>query len=154
MSIDELIEFPDANHLQAKLNSRKTWRVILLMYWVISLCLGVFLIMLPILFPEDGEDFFVYGLLVSLLGLVFLLGWLRLNSSTRKLEAEIVQNTQEYISSERVRLKALQESMTVAEWENYKLQLQNQRLLRDIKNKPGYPRTTTTTGFIAGVSDD
>ena len=154
MSIDELIEYPDANHFQAKLTSRKTWRVILLMYWIISLSIGVFLLVLPFLFPEEGEEFFIYGLLVSLLGLVFLLGWLRLNSSTRKLQAEILQKTQDYISSERQRLKALQESMTVAEWENYKLQLQNQRLLRDIKNKPGYPRTTTTTGFIAGVSDD
>jgi signal transduction histidine kinase len=38
------------------------------------------------------------------------------------------------LGRERKRLEDIKSSMTAAEWENYKLQLENQRLLRQIKN--------------------
>jgi hypothetical protein len=43
--------------------------------------------------------------------------------------------------------------MTTVEWENYKLQLQNQQLLKQINSKQvrGSTGTTTTTSFTTEI---
>ncbi len=57
----------------------------------------------------------------------------RKKSSAIKLE----QLMASHIAAERERLTKLKSSMSVAEWENYKLQLINSRLLKTIASKPG-----------------
>lgn len=74
-----------------------------------------------------------------------------------------IKNTKRYLLEEEASRKAAQEaemtrireSMTPAEWELYKIQLENQKLLKEIKNKPNSGNTgpRTVYGFINDMSD-
>ena len=55
----------------------------------------------------------------------------------RKVEAE-----------EEERLAKIRASMTPAEWETYKLQLENNKLLKSIQRNNNSKNTTTTIGFV------
>ncbi|MFM1783809.1 MAG: hypothetical protein RLZZ579_86 [Actinomycetota bacterium] len=74
-----------------------------------------------------------------------------------------VKNTKRYLLEEEASRKAAQEaemtrireSMTPAEWELYKVQLENQKLLKEIKNKPntGNSGPRAVYGFVNDISD-
>jgi len=55
----------------------------------------------------------------------------------RKVEAE-----------EEERLAKIRASMTPAEWETYKIQLENNKLLKNIQRNNNSKRTTTSIGFV------
>lgn len=63
------------------------------------------------------------------------------------LAQQITSQTSAAISSERDRLQKIKDNMSIAEWESYKLQIENQRILKQIKNRPTTTKTQATTTF-------
>jgi hypothetical protein len=51
-------------------------------------------------------------------------------------------------AEEEDRLAKIRASMTPAEWETYKLQLENNKLLKNIQRNNNSKNTTTTIGFV------
>ena len=91
----------------------------------------------------------------TLLGVLFILMSRLSKKRFAKVEAELEKAVQDYITSERNKLSAVKAKMNDAEWENYKLQLQNQKLLVELNRKQNVKTrtTTTTTSWVAEVGD-
>jgi len=88
----------------------------------------------------------VYGFLLSLISALVLLAipTLKLMKIQRVVRREIADN---WLREEEDRLLKIRETMTPAEWESYKLQLENNKLLKDLKKSSPTTRSTTTYGF-------
>jgi Cu/Ag efflux pump CusA len=84
-----------------------------------------------------------------LIGIVLATGFaIRSLLIQKKVRAEVMSK---FAREEEERLEQIKASMTPAEWEAYKLQLENNKLLKDIKNRPIQRKSTTTTyGFVDG----
>jgi predicted RND superfamily exporter protein len=84
-----------------------------------------------------------------LIGIVLVAGFLiRSLLIQKKVRAEVMSRL---AREEEERLAQIKASMTPAEWEAYKLQLENNKLLKDIKRRGSQKNTTTTTyGFVDG----
>lgn len=108
------------------------------------LCIGSWLLL-----PE-GDSESVPLLIVTLIGLigaVFSSTFLAI--SVLGIFAKINQEVRlEQEAKEEERLAKIQASMTPAEWEAYKLQLENNKLLKDIQRRGNSNKTTTTFGLI------
>ena len=91
----------------------------------------------------------IYSLIIWLISLLsFGLFFFRFMSAFGKIRKEIEEKkAREEQAQEEARLKKIRESMTDAEWETYKLQMENNKLLRDIKKRGTTTKTTTTYGF-------
>ncbi len=152
MSVQELIEYPYFADLENKVQSRQTFKVLLTVYWIILALAGFVAIAFG---AEVGTPLVLVGFGLFVLAALCFMGARKAGRTANETKIEIANRTSEYVASERKRLEAVKSSMSVAEWETYKLQLENQRLLRDIKNKPGVGRTTTTTttSWVAEISD-
>jgi len=89
------------------------------------------------------------GLVIWLISLLsFGLFFFRFISAFGKIRKEIEEKkAREEQAQEEARLKKIRESMTDAEWETYKLQMENNKLLKDIKKRGTTTKTTTTYGF-------
>jgi hypothetical protein len=61
----------------------------------------------------------------------------------------VVEKARLQQAEEGARLEKIRETMTPAEWEAYKLQLENNKLLKQI-NSRGKSKGTTTDGFVEG----
>jgi heme exporter protein D len=98
-----------------------------------------------------GVDRLIYfGLLVIGVGIIVILGLaIRTLFIQKKVRAEIMARLER---EEEDRLAKVKATMTPAEWEAYKLQLENNKLLKDIKRRSSQKSTTTTSyGFTEGV---
>lgn len=88
----------------------------------------------------------VYGFLLSLISALVLvvIPTLKLMKIQRVVRREIADN---WVREEEDRLLKIRETMTPAEWESYKLQLENNKLLKGLKKSSPTTRSTTTYGF-------
>jgi hypothetical protein len=84
-----------------------------------------------------------------LIGIVLACGFaIRSLLIQKKVRAEVMSR---FAREEEERLAQIKASMTPAEWEAYKLQLENNKLLKDIKKRGSQKSSTTTTyGFVDG----
>lgn len=96
---------------------------------------------------QNINTLFILVMVVGLIGTVFSSTFLVISIigifANIKLEARLEQE-----AKEEERLAKIRASMTPAEWEAYKLQLENNKLLKDIKRRGNSNKTTTTFGFI------
>jgi len=110
----------------------------------LTLCLGGWFI-----WPDDSEYYILFFMvtMIGLIGTVFSSTFLVISIigvfANIQLEARLEQE-----AKEEERLAKIRASMTPAEWEAYKLQLENNKLLKDIKRRGNSNKTTTTFGFI------
>lgn len=109
----------------------------------LPLCVGSY-----ILTPDDEWTtiyliFTFIGLIGTILSSTFLViviikAYVEIDvEAKRKVEAE-----------EEDRLAKIRATMTPAEWETYKLQLENNKLLKNIQRNNNSKNTTTTIGFV------
>jgi heme exporter protein D len=106
------------------------------------------ILVVPLGFIVDRLIYF--GLLVIGVGIIVILGLaIRTLFIQKKVRTEIMARLER---EEEDRLAKVKATMTPAEWEAYKLQLENNKLLKDIKRRSSQKSTTTTTyGFTEGV---
>jgi len=106
------------------------------------------ILVVPLGFIVDRLIYF--GLLVIGVGIIVILGLaIRSLFIQKKVRTEIMARLER---EEEDRLAKVKATMTPAEWEAYKLQLENNKLLKDIKRRSSQKSTTTTTyGFTEGV---
>ena len=91
----------------------------------------------------------------TLLGVLFILMSRLSKKRFAKVEAELEKAVQDYITSERNKLSAVKAKMNDAEWENYKLQLQNQLLLKTIQaNTKKGGKNSSTTSWAMEITED
>jgi heme exporter protein D len=90
------------------------------------------------------------GLFLIGVGIIVILGLaIRSLFIQKKVRTEIMARLER---EEEDRLAEVKATMTPAEWEAYKLQLENNKLLKDIKRRSSQKSTTTTSyGFTEGV---
>lgn len=152
MSVDELIDPPYFPVLDKKYKSLKGSAIVMLVYGIILLvgAAGI-----ALLIGSAGEGMIPVAGFLAFLGIIFILFSRLAKKNFTKVEAELTAAVQDYITNERNKLNAVRAKMNDAEWENYKLQLQNQKLLVQLNQKQNVRTrtTTTTTGFIAEISD-
>jgi flagellar basal body-associated protein FliL len=152
MSVQDLVEYPRFADLEAKVQKSQTFNVLLTIYWVILALVGFGAFAFS---SSSGSGAVLVGFGALGLAALFFMGARKARRTVSATKIEIGNQTSAYLASERKRLEDIKSSMTAAEWENYKLQLENQRLLRQIKNTPASTRTTTTstTSWVAEVGD-
>jgi uncharacterized membrane protein YiaA len=151
MSVDDLIDPPYFPALDKKYQALKNAPVVQLVIGIIFMLVGAYLTAMAL----SGESFFIYlGLVLFALGLLNALVSRLSKKRLAKVEAELSAAVSSYIAAERSKLMAIKAKMNDAEWENYKLQLQNQKLLVQLNKKQNVKtRTTTTTGFITEITE-
>jgi membrane protein implicated in regulation of membrane protease activity len=150
MEFDNLIEPPHYAKSEGETAVAVFWVVFLSIWAVISAGLGGLLLS----FANDNfPEFYTYGGGLLALAVLCLVLIRVAGKKVRKQKEELNRKTGEYYQRERARLEALKASMTTVEWENYKLQLQNQQLLKQINSKQvrGSTGTTTTTSFTTEI---
>jgi hypothetical protein len=122
--------------------------IVITLLFSLSLCLGSFFLL-----PDDesvltaGSDLFLFGILIGLIGTIFSSTFLVIVAIKVFANAAAeVQREQE--AKEEERLAKIRASMTPAEWETYKIQLENNKLLKNIQRNNNSKNTTTTIGFV------
>lgn len=152
MSVDELIDPPYFPALDKKYKALKGSAIVQVVYGVILLVGAAGTALLAV---NGGEWLFPMVGIFTLLGVLFILMSRLSKKRFAKVEAELEKAVQDYITSERNKLSAVKAKMNDAEWENYKLQLQNQKLLVELNRKQNVKTrtTTTTTSWVAEVGD-
>ena len=151
MSVDELIDPPYFPALDKKYNSLKGSSTLNIILGVLFLIGGIGLSSTAV---AQGATYSPAGLGLIAIG-VFGLVMSRVNAKRLvKVEKQLQDAVSNYITSERNKLNAIKAKMSDVEWENYKLQLQNQKLLVQINKKQNIKtQTTTTTSFISEIGD-
>jgi hypothetical protein len=152
MSVDELIDPPYFPALDKKYKALKGSAIVQVVYGVILLVGAAGTALLAV---NGGEELFPMVGIFTLLGVLFILMSRLSKKRFAKVEAELEKAVQDYITLERNKLSAIKAKMNDAEWENYKLQLQNQKLLVELNRKQNVKTrtTTTTTSWVAEVGD-
>lgn len=116
---------------------------------VLAICLavpGLAFGVMGFLFDEPGTGWASIGGAVAVLVVLPMLA--RNQVATKRAQVAAVQ-------AEQRRLTELKNSMTVAEWEAYKLQLENNILLNQIASRGRGPvGPTMSMGFIAGLPEN
>lgn len=103
------------------------------------------------LWPEDNPNdiLFFSGTMLGLLGSVGFS--IPLVITVAKIWGEsVVEKARLQQAEEEARLEKIRATMTPAEWEAYKLQLENNKLLKQINSRGKSKGTTTTYGFVEG----
>lgn len=149
--MDELISYPYFATLEKTHDTSRTFKILLFSLGVLLAIVG-FLLTLAGLFSES--DMIPTGLVLLTLGGGGIFLARRAAATQKSIAKKIASKTSEYLVAERERLQELQNSMTVAEWESYKVQLQNQRILTAIKNKPTAARASTTTRTTMWIEEE
>jgi hypothetical protein len=100
-----------------------------------------------VLWPEDDDSsLFLVLNFAALMGLIAFST--RLIVVLVQIWAEgVAEKTRKAEAEEEARLLKIKETMTPAEWETYKLQLENNKLLRDLKKSSSKKGSTTSYGF-------
>jgi len=129
--------------LASKDKSIKKWSM---RAWI---ALGVFLVTWIITFSLEFEAFALVTVL-SIIAFLFF-GVVEFVERTKVMKVLMEKEQQADDLAEEERLAKIKATMTPAEWEAYKLQLENNKLLKDIKKRSSQKGTTTTTyGFVDG----
>ena len=113
------------------------------------IALGAFLVTWIITYSLESEAF----ALVTVLSIIAFLfsGVVEFIQRTKVMKELMEREQQADDLAEEERLAKIKATMTPAEWEAYKLQLENNKLLKDIKRRSSQKNTTTTTyGFVDG----
>lgn len=113
------------------------------------IALGAFLVTWIITYSLESEAF----ALVTVLSIIAFLfsGVVEFIQRTKVMKELMEREQQADDLAEEERLAKIKATMTPAEWEAYKLQLENNKLLKDIKRRGSQKNTTTTTyGFVDG----
>jgi uncharacterized membrane protein len=147
MSVDDLIDPPYFKDLDQRLASKKTGKVMYSVIGAFSLVGGIW-VSTQTDVPITAFSITFFSLALICLSLVVLTA-----RSQKSLEQEINKAVTEYIKAERSKLMAIKAKMNDAEWENYKLQLQNQKLLVQLNKKQDVKVQKTTTTFMATMED-
>lgn len=96
------------------------------------------------LLREVSNIWLVFAILRYLLFFVLIALIIRYLVVNKRVYQELLSKA---MKDEEERLAKIKASMTPAEWEAYKLQMENNRLLRDLKRRGPSTTTTTTYGF-------
>lgn len=96
------------------------------------------------LLSEVTNIWLVFAILRYLLFFILIALIIRYLVVNKRVYQELFSRT---MKDEEERLAKIKASMTPAEWEAYKLQMENNRLLRDLKRRGPSTTTTTTYGF-------
>lgn len=151
MSVDELIDPPYFPALDKKYTNLKNAKVFYLVMGIFFVVIGVALLGL---FSVIAGQIALDSLLVLGMGGLLILASRLSKKRLDKVDAELTAAVENYINTERNKLNAVKAKMNDAEWENYKLQLQNQKLLVQLNQKQNVrTRTTTTSSWVAEISD-
>jgi hypothetical protein len=127
---------------------RKAMAIKLAILFSISLTLCI---VSSVLWPEDNPNdiLFFSGTMLGLFGSVGFS--IPLVITVAKIWGEsVVEKARLQQAEEDARLEKIRETMTPAEWEAYKLQLENNKLLKQINSRGKSKGTTTTYGFVEG----
>lgn len=115
-----------------------------------------FHIVIPILYVTWIVIAIIYlnfwlGLLAGLLGvfLIIHIPSFLITARVYRRRMDAIREAEEFNS----RMEAIRKKMTPAEWEIYLVQLENQRLLRGIRNSQNAPQTGVRYGFIQNIDD-
>lgn len=96
------------------------------------------------LLSEVTNIWLVFAILRYLLFFILIAFIIRYLVVNKRVYQELFSRA---MKDEEERLAKIKASMTPAEWEAYKLQMENNRLLRDLKRRGPSTTTTTTYGF-------
>jgi hypothetical protein len=109
-----------------------------------------FILVIVFSFAFIVDSLTLLGLFLIGVGIIVILGLaIRSLFIQKKVRTEIMARLER---EEEDRLAEVKATMTPAEWEAYKLQLENNKLLKDIKRRSSQKSTTTTSyGFTEGV---
>lgn len=153
MSVDELIDPPYFPALDKKYKALKSSAIVQVAYGIILLVAAAGTALLAV---NGVEELFLMAGIFTFLGVLFILTSRLAKKRFAKVEAELEKAVQDYITLERNKLSAIKAKMNDAEWENYKLQLQNQKLLVELNRKQNVKTrtTTTTTSWVAETTED
>ena len=146
MSVDDLIDPPNFKTLDQRLASKKTGKVMYAIIGAFSLVGGIWVS------PQTDVPITAFSITFFALALICFSLVVLTARSQKSLEQEINKAVTEYIKAERSKLMAIKAKMNDAEWENYKLQLQNQKLLVQLNKKQDVKVQKTTT-FMATMED-
>lgn len=147
MSVDELIDPPYFPDLDRRLGSSKA----LIGFFGVFAVFSLFGTMFALGWTNSPVNPFSIAFAAGTLffsGLVFV-GVASKKSAERGLNAAVA----EYIRVERARLNEIKSKMSDIEWENYKLQLQNQKLLVQLNNKANVKTQRTTSWSVTSFED-
>ena len=151
MSVDELIDPPYFPALDKKYTNLKNAKVFYLVMGIFFVVIGLALLGL---FSVMAGQIALDSVLVIALGVLLILASRLSKKRLDKVDTELTAAVENYITTERNKLNAVKAKMNDAEWENYKLQLQNQKLLVQLNQKQNVgTRTTTTSSWVAEISD-
>lgn len=145
MSIESLIDPPNFNGLVGKRKRARILTTLLFLFGVLILLAN-----LAVLPQTLSQSYLPPGLAISI---ALIIGSIFAFKRLRRLSAELKVSTSAYYQSEFDRLTKLKKKMSTGEWENFKLQVQNQRLLTAMNQRQNVKTTTMTSGFIADFSD-
>ena len=150
MSVDELIDPPYFPALDKKYKALKGSSIVMLVYGIL---LFVGAAVIALLAVNVSEELFLVVGIFAFLGALFIVMSNLTKKKFAKVEADLEKAVQDYITLERNKLNAIKAKMNDAEWENYKLQLQNQKLLVELNRKQNVKTrtTTTTTSWVADL---
>lgn len=154
MSIESLIDPPFFPELEKPINSGSKARVRTLIFGMLFGFGGVASVFSLLAGDTEAATLISAGLFLPVGALLMFLGF-RAAKNVDILKARLEAETHQYYNSERARLQELQGKMSTSEWENYKLQLQNQKLLVELNRKQNVKTrtTTTTTSWVTEVGD-
>jgi hypothetical protein len=151
MEIEELIEYPHFAELERKFAAARLRKWLGLLNTIFLTPAGVFAMWLSF---NGFRGLEWIGIPFTLGGVASFFIYRSAAISLRTVVLDINMKTSEHFEKEHVRLSGLRESISLAEWENYKLQLQNNRLLKELKSRPRSSQTTTTTtGWVTEIGD-
>ena len=100
------------------------------------------------------EDEFLGNLVAAMGAIYVVLGFLWPSVSGKRIERKL-QAEEKLVAQEVEKLNKIKASMSATEWENYKLQLQNQLLLKTIQaNTKKGGKNSSTTSWEMEITED
>lgn len=100
------------------------------------------------------EDEFLGNLVAAMGAIYVVLGLLWPSVSGKRIERKL-QAEEKLVAQEVEKLNKIKASMSASEWENYKLQLQNQLLLKTIQaNTKKGGKNSSTTSWAMEITED
>lgn len=152
MSLDRLINAPYFSKIEHDI--KQGTKVLWATFIVSTIFFGIGIGQLMPWLAFGRQEGLVWSVILFLGGILLFLLALRAKKNVAKLKSDLEEEISGYFVSERLKLQALKDKMSVAEWENYKLQIQNNKLLEELNQKQNLKTRTTTTSWVAQVSDD
>jgi drug/metabolite transporter superfamily protein YnfA len=145
--VEDLSAFVKTEKLQKLQQQKKSIKPIAIAFVV----LGAGAALGGLTFFEDELE----GNFVAAMGAIYVvLGLLWPSVSGKRIERKL-QAEEKLVAQEVEKLNKIKASMSAAEWENYKLQLQNQLLLKTIQaNTKKGGKNSSTTSWAMEITED